>query len=179
MREFSNQQEKMIANFLNWSVVKGSGAVACYPGDVQSPKWLGECKTHAKAVSKVTFKKAVWKKICDEAAAKFRYPILFVDSGTQRVDDVWCLFPAYVLDPTTFKNQFIFVYDDSIECTHYTFPIKQNIQLDPYLMKETYCSRDNNRLERCMFRTTFDSMPCMLCKLTVFQKLSNFYGWYL
>ena len=33
-KDFSSKQENMVADFLDWSVVVGSGAAACYPGDV-------------------------------------------------------------------------------------------------------------------------------------------------
>lgn len=89
---FSSKQEKMIANSLGWSVVSGSGSRNLHPGDIQSDEWLGECKTHEKPGHKITFYKSVWDKIVDEAISKYRFPALFVDDGSQTVENTWVMF---------------------------------------------------------------------------------------
>lgn len=89
---YSSKQENMIANFLGWSVVPGSGARSLYPGDIQSDEWLGECKTHENPGHKITFYHSVWKKLSDEAISKFKFPALFVDDGSQSIFDTWVMF---------------------------------------------------------------------------------------
>lgn len=90
-KDYSSVQENMIADYLGWSVVSGSGAAACYPGDVISDDWLGECKTHVTRGQNIFFSKSVWKKICDEAMVKRRYPVLFTDDGSQQISRTWCM----------------------------------------------------------------------------------------
>lgn len=100
-KDYSSKQEKMIADYLGWSVVSGSGAAACYPGDIISDEWLGECKTHMTSGNKIVFNKSHWKKICDEAFVKRRYPVLFTDDGSQKSAKTWCLFRANCIDPSS------------------------------------------------------------------------------
>lgn len=97
-KDFSSKQEKMIAEKLGWTVVAGSGAAACHPGDVIGDDWLGECKTHTTPGHKLFFSKSVWDKIKNEAMIKRRFPILFVDDGTQKSNHTWCLLPFSRLD---------------------------------------------------------------------------------
>lgn len=83
---YSNKQEKMIANYLGWSVVSGSGSRDFHPGDIVDDNWLGECKTHTTLLDKVVFYRTHWDKICKEATEYMRYPVLFADDGSQRID---------------------------------------------------------------------------------------------
>lgn len=91
-KDFSSKQEKKIASYLGWDVVTGSGARNLHPGDIQSDEWLGECKTHVTPGHKIVFYSSVWKKIVDEAVSKYRFPALFVDDGSQKLDNTWVLF---------------------------------------------------------------------------------------
>ena len=91
---FSSRQESRIAGSLGWEVVSGSGARDFHPGDIIGPNWLGECKTHVTAGQKIKFDLKVWNKICEEAVAKFRYPVLVVDDGTQLNSHAWAMYPA-------------------------------------------------------------------------------------
>lgn len=93
---YSNKQEKMIANYLDWEVVSGSGARDFHPGDIKSDRWIGECKTHTSSVKKITFRKDVWIKIQNEAHSQFKLPVLFVDDGSQDIRRTWCMFPSSV-----------------------------------------------------------------------------------
>lgn len=102
-KDFSSVQEHMIASYLDWSVVAGSGAAACYPGDIISDEWLGECKTHVERNKPIFFAKTVWGKIKDEASVKRRFPVLFTDDGSQKSDKTWCLFKANMLDFKDYK----------------------------------------------------------------------------
>ena len=96
---YSDRQEKMIADYLGWKQVIGSGSRPFTPGDVGSYNWLGECKTHDTEKPTIVFLKSHWLKICEEAAAKHRYPILFKDNGTQRSENTWIMLPLSVFNP--------------------------------------------------------------------------------
>lgn len=88
---YSNIQENQIADYLGWKVVTGSGARDCYPGDIQNDRFLGECKTHTTVSDKIFFYIDHWNKICDEASSRFKFPVLFVDDGSQLIDHTWVL----------------------------------------------------------------------------------------
>lgn len=90
-KEASMKQEKLISSMLGWDVVKGSGARHLHPGDVYSNEWLGECKTHVQPGKMITFSYSVWNKIVDEATSLRRYPVLFVDDGSQTISKTWCM----------------------------------------------------------------------------------------
>lgn len=90
-RDYSSKQESMVADMLGWEVVAGSGAAACFPGDVIGDEWLGECKTHIDSGHKIFFSRDVWDKIKQEASIKHRFAALFTDDGTQKDSHTWCL----------------------------------------------------------------------------------------
>ena len=97
---FSDRQEKMIASYLGWKQVAGSGSRPFTPGDVSAYQFLGECKTHDEEKPNIVFFKNHWLKICEEAAAKHRFPVLFKDNGTQRAENTWVMTPLSLFDPT-------------------------------------------------------------------------------
>lgn len=97
-KDYSSKQEKSIASYLGWSVVSGSGARPCHPGDIISDDWLGECKTHISADNSIFFSSDVWKKICDEAIFQHRTPVLFTDDGSQNLKKTWCIINHFSLD---------------------------------------------------------------------------------
>lgn len=103
-KDFSSKQESMIADYLSWDVVSGSGAAACHPGDIISDNWLGECKTHEKPGHKIFFSKDVWKKICDEAMSKGRSPVLFTDDGSQKIENTWCIVNKFMIHGYTLSR---------------------------------------------------------------------------
>jgi hypothetical protein len=105
-KDFSNKQESMVASFLDWSRVAGSGAATCKAGDVISSKFLGECKTHETPGSKVTFRQDVWLKICDEAMVFSRIPVLIADDGTQQWRRTYCLLKPLPDMSVLPKNEF-------------------------------------------------------------------------
>lgn len=115
-KTFSSKQEHLIADLLGWSVVTGSGSRNLYPGDVQSSEWLGECKTHDTPGHKIVFYSSVWKKIQDEAISKYKFPVLFVDDGSQTVRHTWVMYKVL----------------PAVTCTKidYIYPIKTNISFD-------------------------------------------------
>lgn len=88
---YSSKQEKTIADYLEWSVVTASGARPFNPGDIKSSDYLCECKTHTSKQTRITIKKSVWKKISSEADSIFKKPVLFVDNGTQTIENTWCV----------------------------------------------------------------------------------------
>lgn len=103
----SDKQEKMVARYLGWKQVTGSGARPGLLGDVSGTEWLGECKTHNEPTphEKVTFYKDHWKKISTEAYGTFKRPVLFTDDGTQRYDHTWCIFNS-----TNIKTEHVLWY---------------------------------------------------------------------
>ena len=91
-KKYSNKQERLIADYLGWEVVSGSGARDFNPGDIKSSQWLGECKTHVSIVDRITIKYSVWDKISTEAKSVFKFPALFIDNGSQNIDDTWVVY---------------------------------------------------------------------------------------
>ena len=87
---YSNKQEKILASELGWAKIGGSGAAPCAPGDIRASEWLGECKTHTKE-SAILFDLGVWNKIKEEAYSRMKKPVLFVDDGSQKPDNTWCV----------------------------------------------------------------------------------------
>ena len=92
-KEYSARQEKLVADILGCSVVKGSGARPCNPGDVKGEKWLCECKTHTEPNQPIFFSYEVWEKIVKEAMFAHRSPLLVTDDGSQIAEKTWCIFP--------------------------------------------------------------------------------------
>lgn len=90
-KEASAKQEKMIADYLGWYIVPGSGSRHNYPGDIYSDEWLGECKTHLTETNKIAFHINHWNKICNEAISQFKTPVLFVDNGSRGIKYTLCL----------------------------------------------------------------------------------------
>lgn len=99
-KDYSTKQEKMIASYLGWKVVAGSGARPCHPGDIIGDEWLGECKTHEKPGQSIYFSSDVWDKIVEEANKEYRSPVLFTDDGSQKSNRTWCIFPSFRIDDT-------------------------------------------------------------------------------
>ena len=91
-KTYSSRQEGLIADWLGWELVPASGARNFHPGDLRSSEWLGECKTHVNPTQHIKFSKDVWNKIIEESSAEFKYPVLFVDNGTQTLTGCWCMF---------------------------------------------------------------------------------------
>jgi hypothetical protein len=91
-KDFSSKQENMVAEYLGWETVVGSGSRNFHYGDLISLLWLGECKTHVSPQSKITFQKSHWEKIVDESMFHHRSPVLVVDNGTQKLNHTYCLF---------------------------------------------------------------------------------------
>lgn len=90
-KDFSSVQESRIAECLGWSRISGSGARPTAPGDVKSEEFLGECKTHVEPGHDIIFQRSVWAKLKDESSARMKFPVLFVDDGSQKLSNTWCM----------------------------------------------------------------------------------------
>lgn len=157
---YSSIQESLIAKYLDWDVVTGSGARDCHPGDIVSNEWLGECKTHVSAGKKITFNWDVWNKISNEASAKFRFPVLFVDDGSQKLANTWCLFPYHLLACS------------SSTIIEYKSPAQAHIVFEHQTMLERYKSLQkqyNNDL--VILAITFRNLRLGIVPLTTFREL--------
>lgn len=103
-KEASSKQEKMVAEFLGWKVVTGSGSRPFTPGDVNSDHFLVECKTHIEEQDNIVFYKKHWDKISTESRTINKYPALIVDNGTQKSKNTWVMIPKRMLpDDGVFK----------------------------------------------------------------------------
>lgn len=104
-KEASTSQENMVANYMGWRVVTGSGSRPFRPGDVQNDHFLVECKTHTEPQEKIIFYTKHWAKISEEAQAKHRYPALVVDNGTQKSQNTWVMLSRSVIpDDRAFRH---------------------------------------------------------------------------
>ena len=88
---YSSRQESMVASFLGWSIVTGSGSRPFHPGDVGDEYYLGECKTSEVETDRIKIMKSHWQKISNEAMGAHKIPVLFVDNGTQKPDGTFCV----------------------------------------------------------------------------------------
>lgn len=159
-KDYSNVQEHMIADELGWAVVSGSGAAACFPGDVISDEWLGECKTHTSAGKRIFFAFDVWEKICEEASVKRRYPVLFVDDGTQKADHTWCLFDQSRLMFQEFASYPI------------TTGIRVNISFDGDKMAREYKKHQSNHVDKLVvFTAIWNSKRVCIVPLSTFSEI--------
>lgn len=124
-KELSRKQEKTLASALGWEVVSGSGSRFLHPGDIKSNQWLGECKTHITKYNRIKFIYSVWDKILDEAVSVRKFPVLFVDDGSQKTSTTWCItnqLPSKPYKIFTFpfnvnNSSFSFNHEDLIELT--------------------------------------------------------------
>ena len=122
-KDYSSKQESMVASFLGWSTVAGSGAADFHAGDVASSKFLAECKTHETPGSKVTFRQDVWKKISDEAMVFGKLPVLIADDGSQSWRRTYCLVRK-PKDMSAFPKDEFFV-------SEYNVKYKKQLNFDP------------------------------------------------
>lgn len=97
-KQFSSRQEKMVADLLGGTVVRGSGSRPLAPGDVRAGNWLCECKTHVTPDTKVTFMYDVYDKLMKESLFAHRSPLLVVDDGSQDPKNTWCIFPPAAIN---------------------------------------------------------------------------------
>ena len=103
-KEASYKQEHMVADYMGWSVVSGSGSRPFRPGDITSEHFLVECKTHIEPKDTITFRKSHWTKILTEASAKNKFPMLVTDNGTQTSSHTWVMIPMRIINNCTAPN---------------------------------------------------------------------------
>ena len=61
---------------------------------------LENARPHTVRKDDISFMATHWLKICNEAESQFKYPALFVDDGSQKLDHTWVMFRDKVfLDP--------------------------------------------------------------------------------
>lgn len=104
-KEASSKQEKMVADYMDWKVVSGSGARPFRPGDIGSDHFLVECKTHVEYQDNITFYKKHWTKICTEARSVNKYPVLVTDNGTQKSQYTWVMVPNSLIISESIDNR--------------------------------------------------------------------------
>lgn len=130
MRSIGSEFENLVAGYLGWKVISGSGSRPGLPGDLSSDDWLGECKTHCTAHQPISFKFSVLNKICTEAFSRHKYPVLFVNDGSQTIDGTWCMFPLRVF-PKSIPNR----------CEVPTFVNRSSVGFDCDIGYQVYNSR--------------------------------------
>lgn len=159
---FSAIHESVVSKFLGWSVVTGSGSRSCFPGDIISSEWLGECKTHTSPGHSILFDSSVWKKITEEAASKHRYPALFVDDGSQSIKCTWCLLPRFTLDE----------WSDNIKFTPYPNKFDKHINFKHDELKAIYDEQSSDAEALC-FTVKFNTSDLVILPLEVFGDILN------
>lgn len=159
-KEASSKQEKMVANFMGWEVVSGSGARPFRPGDVQNENYLVECKTHTSEQKTVVFQKKHWDKINVEARSVNKYPALITDNGTQRYDSTWVMIPQRVITSESI-NQILNLVNTSTSGNTITFSNENALTL---FNKYYYPAGIN------FFIDDFGSEPLAILSLEEFRK---------
>lgn len=158
---FSIKQEQSIADELGWSRVAGSGAAPCAPGDVRSDEWIAECKTHVKPGEDVIFMLNHWQKIQEEGVSTHKYPVLFVDEGSQDLDRTWVICFAHSISPDEYQP--------------FPFPkiVKTNIKFNQQELKVDLGSREAeiNYLRRAVYKLTWDNRKVLLMPFRTFQEV--------
>lgn len=151
----------MVASFLGWSKVAGSGAATCKAGDVISDKFLGECKTHETPGSKVTFRQDVWLKICDEAMVFGRIPVLIADDGTQQWRRTYCLLKPLADMSVLPKNEFF--------VNAYKVKYKKQLNFDPDKLYAKMKKKDN-----CIYTVDWFDGTMLLMTLSTFKEFMQY-----
>ena len=154
---YSNRQEKMVADYMGWRVVSGSGSRPFRPGDVKNDNYLVECKTHTKERENIIFYKKHWEKIVIESRAVNKYPALIVDDGSQRVENTWVMIPRRVI-PTETSNQVLHLVNTST--SHNTVTFSNREAKDIYKLIST----DNSGIN--FFEDSFGDEPLAILSLT-------------
>lgn len=158
---YSSIQENAIAKFLGWKVVSGSGARDLSPGDIIGESFLGECKTHTRPIYKVVFFADVWKKICEEASSRFKYPALFVDDGTQYIENTWVVTFPHCINTT--------------KCAKYKLPVSVdvNISFDPEYLASIVNYINSNHNTFTAFCAQFADTDVVIMRLLDFREVMN------
>lgn len=148
---FSNKQEQTVADYLGWKQVVGSGSRPTFTGDIESDKWLGECKTHTKPNQRIVFHTDVFAKIVSEASAKFKQPAYFVDDGSQDTSRTWVM----ILDRSVSSN---------FSISPYPYPVNNTIT---YIHKDLIKMTQDNTL----YKLRFGAYDVLVMQLYTFYNL--------
>lgn len=151
-KDYSIKQEKLIANYLDWECVSASGARDCHPGDVISDSWMGECKTHVASGKRIQFVFKEWMKIYEEATSKFKFPVLFVDDGSQTIENTWCMLDAKTAPIDSLPRSSQVIAKSSL-----------------FLTEEHVKKCDSSKDKRLMFN--FNGKLVLLMRLTAFKNI--------
>lgn len=135
-KDYSNAQEEMVSTYLQWDRVAASGGASFVCGDVISDKFLGECKTHIEQGSKIVFRQDVWQKLCDECVSVGRLPVLFVDDGSRKPYNTYCITRKPVDMSILPKNEF-YIQD-------YNVNYKKQLNFDPMKLQRKINKKDNS-----------------------------------
>ena len=136
-KEASSKQEHMVADYMGWSVVSGSGSRPFRPGDITSEYFLVECKTHTEPKANITFKKSHWKKIQEEALAKDKFPILVTDNGTQTPLHTWIMIPMRIINNCAIPN--------SVDGLNNTSRSGNTVIFDDFMARQLYNSSTSHK----------------------------------
>lgn len=161
-KEASYKQEHMVAEYMDWNVVSGSGARPFRPGDITSEYFLVECKTHIEPRANITFKKSHWKKIQVEALAKDKFPILVTDNGTQKSLHTWVMIPMRIINNCSIPN--------SIDGLNNTSRSGNTVTFDDFMARQLY---DKSKSSECisvfMYRWDIDDDYAAILPLSEFR----------
>lgn len=135
-KDYSNAQEAMVSTYLQWNRVSGSGAAKCSAGDVISDKFLGECKTHETKGQKIIFRQDVWNKISDEAMIFGRIPVLFVDDGSRKPYNTYCV--------TRKPSDISVIPDKEFNIYPYNVNFKKQLNFDPLKLENKVRKHENS-----------------------------------
>ena len=150
-KTYSDKQEKMVAAYLGWKQVTGSGSRPTITGDVSGEEWLGECKTHTTSGHRILFDIKVWDKIVGEASAKFKQAAYFVDDGSQKSDRTWVMFMNKALS-------------SNFNVVDYPYPINITTTFNHGEMAA-------RTAENQVYRLQFGPYDVMICSLDTFYNI--------
>lgn len=93
-RDYSDKQEKVVAEYLNGRKTPNSGATAFDKGDVLTEDLLIECKTKTKESKSHSIKKEWILNLMKECISMGKeHWVLIFDFGTQKLHDQYVIIP--------------------------------------------------------------------------------------
>lgn len=165
-KKFSDRQEKMVARYLGWHQVTGSGARPGIPGDVTSREmnYLGECKTFTSLKDSIKFQINHWIKIDEEATLQFKQPALFTDDGTQLPDHTFCI--ARVINSDKFNQPIAYHKHTAGDNSLFKINKSSIVIPDMYVFKQFL---DNNDVQGIVF--TLNKQNLIITTLEKFNEI--------
>ena len=158
-KDYSTAQEIYISKYLGWKRTAASGAKEFNKGDLQSPFWIGECKTHTSKKDICRVYKSVFIKLVNESMSVHKYPVLFFDNGTnlnsiRSADDIFCIIPKNVIDTSSI----------------YKFPYS-SIKINKASISFNYVELRRIMTNKLYEFPLLDSMSLCICNLSKFKEL--------